>query len=124
MHTALYHGKSLIDGVRKIRVENDDIHAKLMRNYREVPEWWYFLLFWVWRLLLLRWVLWLSVWDKWLIYVRSVDLAYGGTGLGLVFLPIAYKLPSGLIFAMTGQGVRYPTIPVQIIPQTFWQYDI
>ena len=41
VHTALYHGKSLIDGMKKIRVERDDIHAKLMRNYPEVPEWWY-----------------------------------------------------------------------------------
>ena len=45
VHTALYHGKSLMDGVKKIKVENDDIHAKLMRNYREVPEWWYFMVF-------------------------------------------------------------------------------
>ena len=45
VHTALYHGKSLIDGVRKMKVENDDIHAKLMRNYREVPDWWYLMVF-------------------------------------------------------------------------------
>ena len=45
VHTALYHGKSLIDGLRKMRVETDDIHAKLMRNYREVPDWWYFMVF-------------------------------------------------------------------------------
>ena len=30
-----------MDGMKKIRVERDDIHAKLMRNYPEVPEWWY-----------------------------------------------------------------------------------
>ena len=41
VHTALYHGQSLINGMRKIKVERDDIHAKLMRNYPEVPEWWY-----------------------------------------------------------------------------------
>jgi OPT oligopeptide transporter protein len=45
VHTALYHGKSLIDGLRKMKVENDDIHAKLTRNYREVPEWWFFCIF-------------------------------------------------------------------------------
>ena len=45
MHTGLYHGKSLINGLRKKKVENDDIHAKLMRNYREVPEWWYIMVF-------------------------------------------------------------------------------
>ena len=45
VHTALYHGKSLINGLRKMKVEKDDIHAKLMRNYREVPDWWYFMVF-------------------------------------------------------------------------------
>jgi hypothetical protein len=41
VHTALYHGQSLMNGLKKIRIERDDIHAKLMRNYPEVPEWWY-----------------------------------------------------------------------------------
>lgn len=43
VHTALYHGRSLINGVKRIKVEPDDIHAKLMRNYPEVPDWWYML---------------------------------------------------------------------------------
>ena len=30
-----------MNGIKKIRIERDDIHAKLMRNYPEVPEWWY-----------------------------------------------------------------------------------
>lgn len=41
VHTLLYHGQSLLNGVKKMRVESDDIHAKLMRNYPEVPDWWY-----------------------------------------------------------------------------------
>jgi hypothetical protein len=40
-HTALYHGHSLLNGVKRIKVERDDIHAKLMRGYPEVPDWWY-----------------------------------------------------------------------------------
>ncbi|KAI5985970.1 OPT oligopeptide transporter protein-domain-containing protein [Pisolithus albus] len=27
--------------VKRIRVEQDDIHAKIMRNYPDVPDWWY-----------------------------------------------------------------------------------
>jgi hypothetical protein len=48
VHTLLYHGRSLWKGLKRIRVEDDDIHAKLMRHYPEVPDWWYgaaFLLF-------------------------------------------------------------------------------
>ena len=41
VHTALYHGPSLLNGLKRMKVEPDDIHAKLMRNYPEVPEWWY-----------------------------------------------------------------------------------
>ena len=45
IHTILYHSRSLWKGIKKIRVEQDDIHAKLMRNYPEVPDWWYLLAF-------------------------------------------------------------------------------
>lgn len=50
VHTALYHGPALVNGVKRIKVEDDDIHAKLMRSYPEVPDWWYlgvFLFFFV-----------------------------------------------------------------------------
>ena len=42
VHTLLYHGRSLLNGLKNIKVEKDDIHAraKLMRNYPEVPDWW------------------------------------------------------------------------------------
>ena len=94
VHTALYHGKSLIDGMRKIRVERDDIHAKLMRNYPEVPEWWYLSAFCFFfcvaviavevGLLVTLFVLLGQVADC--VLFSFVDLAYGGTGLGLVAL--------------------------------------
>jgi len=45
VHTGLYHGRSLINGTKKIKIEPDNIHAKLMRNYPEVPEWWYAIAF-------------------------------------------------------------------------------
>ena len=41
VHTVLYHGRSLLNGVKKMKVEDDDIHAKLMKNYPETPHWWY-----------------------------------------------------------------------------------
>ncbi len=45
VHTLLYHGRSLLNGFKNMKVEKDDIHAKLMRNYPEVPDWWYLLSF-------------------------------------------------------------------------------
>lgn len=41
VHTALYHGRAFINSVKRIKIEEDGIHAKLMRNYPEVPDWWY-----------------------------------------------------------------------------------
>ena len=45
MHTLPYHGHSLLNGLKNIMVEKDDIHAKFMRNYAEVPDWWYLTVF-------------------------------------------------------------------------------
>lgn len=45
VHTALYHGRALLNGIKRIKTEEDDIHAKLMRNYPEVPDWWYLAFF-------------------------------------------------------------------------------
>ena len=41
VHTLLYHGRTLLHGLTQTRIEKDDIHAKLMRAYPEVPDWWY-----------------------------------------------------------------------------------
>jgi hypothetical protein len=41
VHTALYHGKSILQKLKNVRTETEDVHAKLMRNYPEVPDWWY-----------------------------------------------------------------------------------
>ena len=41
VHTALYHGRTLMNGMQNVRAERDDVHARLMRAYPEVPDWWY-----------------------------------------------------------------------------------
>ena len=45
VHTLLYHSRTLLHGLTQTRIEKDDIHAKLMRAYPEVPDWWYALTF-------------------------------------------------------------------------------
>ncbi len=45
VHTILYYGRTLLNAFKRIRIEKDDIHAKLMRSYPEVPNWWYGLVF-------------------------------------------------------------------------------
>ncbi|KAF8435078.1 OPT oligopeptide transporter protein-domain-containing protein [Boletus edulis BED1] len=105
VHTALYHGRSLINGMKRMRVEPDDIHAKLMRNYPEVPDWWYIVFFVGFFLLM---VVIVEVWHT-TVPVWALLLA--------AFLPVLYVLPSGFIYAMTGQGISLNVL-AQIIPGT------
>lgn len=100
VHTALYHGQSLINGMKKIRVEPDDIHAKLMRNYSEVPEWWYataFCIFFGLAIVAVK----VCVGPLFIplgqmpdcVLLCFVGLAYGGTSLGAVtFCTSSYHL--------------------------------
>lgn len=76
-------------------MEADDIHAKLMRNYPEVPDWWYVISFCVFFSLAIVAV---EVWNTG-VPVWALLLS--------IILPIVYILPSGFIFAMTGQGVSF-----------------
>ncbi|TFK50777.1 OPT superfamily oligopeptide transporter [Heliocybe sulcata] len=105
VHTVLYHGRSLINGIKRIRIEKDDIHAKLMRNYPEVPDWWYLTAF----------VLFFAL------AIVSVEVWHTGVPIWAlllsVLLPIVYVLPSGFIYAMTGQGITLNLL-AQIIPGT------
>lgn len=41
VHTILYHGKAILGQLRRINTAEDDVHVKLMKNYPEVPDWWY-----------------------------------------------------------------------------------
>ncbi|KAJ7594866.1 OPT oligopeptide transporter protein-domain-containing protein [Mycena floridula] len=102
-HTLLYHGKSLLNGIKKMRVESDDIHAKLMRNYPEVPDWWYLTAFGVFFALAIVAV---EVWHT-NVPVWALVLS--------VLLPCIYILPSGFIYAMTGQGITLNII-AQVVP--------
>jgi hypothetical protein len=93
VHTVLYHGRQLYMGIRRIRLEEDDIHTKLMKAYPEVPNWWYAIGFASCFALA---VVAVKVWDTG-VPVWSLLLA--------VALPVVYILPNGFIYAMTGQAV-------------------
>jgi OPT family small oligopeptide transporter len=45
VHTLLYHGKEILARFKDARSQDDDIHAKLMDRYEEVPDWWYGIVF-------------------------------------------------------------------------------
>ncbi|KAG8855931.1 hypothetical protein FRC20_000665 [Serendipita sp. 405] len=103
VHTVLYHGKSLINGIKKIQVEEDDVHAKLMRKYPEVPDSWY------------------TAISIFFFIVAVVCVEVWPTGFPVwtlalsILLPAVYMLPCGFIYAVSGQGVAINLL-AQIIP--------
>ncbi|EJD55068.1 OPT-domain-containing protein [Auricularia subglabra TFB-10046 SS5] len=105
VHTALYHGQSMLNGIKNMRVEKDDIHAKLMRSYPEVPDWWYAVVFVVFFALAIVAV---EHWDTG-VPVWALLLA--------LIIAILYTLPGGFIFALTGQTITLNQV-AQIIPGT------
>ncbi|THG97839.1 hypothetical protein EW026_g4252 [Hermanssonia centrifuga] len=93
VHTILYYGRTLLNAFKRIRIEKDDIHAKLMRSYPEVPNWWYGLVFVVFFCLM---IVANEVWHT--------GLPVWGLILALA-LPSFYTLPAGFIYATSGQSI-------------------
>ena len=92
IHTLLYHGRALLNGLKR-DVEADDVHAKLMRHYHDVPYSWYLTLFCVPFALA---VVMVEVWNTG-IPVWSLVLS--------IALPVIHVLPAGFIYALTGLEV-------------------
>lgn len=45
VHCALYHGKDIYMKLKDARHGGDDVHMRMYRKYRDVPDWWYAVLF-------------------------------------------------------------------------------
>jgi len=107
-HTILYHGKSLTNGFKGIRVEEDDIHAKLMKYYPEVPRGWYT------NLGLGFFIIGAVAVEVWPTKMPVYALALS------ILLAALYMLSSGFIFAVTGQGLAInllaELIPAGLLP--------
>ena len=112
VHTALYHGPSIVKRYKAARGADDDIHSKLMRNYREVPDWWYWIYLAIFAGLSIATVF-VShaagltnrmALTKFCEQVQEVQLPVWGLLLSLA-VSFLYVLPSGYNFAMTSQQV-------------------
>ena len=42
VHTALFHGREIIERAKLARNQDADIHLKMMRKYPDTPNWWYY----------------------------------------------------------------------------------
>jgi hypothetical protein len=103
VHTILYHARAVYNGVKRVQIEDEDVHAKLMRAYPEVPDSWYASICLVFFMTAIVTV---EVWPT--------DMPVWALALS-VLVPAIYLLPCGFIFAVTGQGTSINLL-AEIIP--------
>ncbi|KAI0367875.1 small oligopeptide transporter [Pilatotrama ljubarskyi] len=103
VHTALYFRKQIWVQARRSLSEQPDIHARLMSRYRQVPEWWYSIIFvtmFVFALICIEaWHTQMPVWTLVLALVIS----------------FVYTVPIGMIQAITNQQIGLNVITELII---------
>jgi len=102
VHTILYHGGTIYNGIKHGKVE-EDVHVKLMRAYPEVPDSWYA------SICLLSFAVAVVAVQVW-----PTDMPMWAVALS-VLLPTLYLLPCGYLFATTGQPATINLL-AQIIP--------
>ena len=103
VHTILYHSRTIYNAVKRVQTEDEDVHAKLMRAYPEVPNRWYAsicLAFFIMGIITIE------VWPT--------DMPVWALALSLL-IPALYLIPCGFIFAVTGQPTNINLLG-QIIP--------
>ena len=103
VHTALYHSRMVYNGIKREKIEEEDVHAKLMRAYPEVPNSWYASICLVFFLTA---IVAIEVWPT--------DMPAWALALS-VLVPVIYLIPCGLIYAVTSQMVLINLL-AQIIP--------
>ncbi|KAH7925880.1 OPT oligopeptide transporter [Leucogyrophana mollusca] len=93
MHAILFFRKQIMVLSRRSRREQVDIHAQLMSKYRQVPEWWYVVVF---VIMFALGVISIEVWPT--------HFPVWGFVISLV-LALLYTIPIGMIQAITNQQV-------------------
>ncbi|KAM0314305.1 hypothetical protein ACHAO8_004811 [Botrytis cinerea] len=89
VHTILYEGRTIWRQWKFARDQDYDIHMKLMKKYKDAPDWWYITLGAV--MLALSFVV-ILVWDThfpWWAFIVCVAI------------PVIWTVPVGIIFATT-----------------------
>ncbi|SZF03594.1 unnamed protein product [Blumeria hordei] len=89
VHTILYERKTIWNQMKMARNQEDDCHMRMMKKYKDAPDWWYLATFIV--MLCLSFVV-ILVWDthfKWWAMIICV------------IIPCVFVVPAGIILATT-----------------------
>jgi hypothetical protein len=103
VHVALFYGSDIIARTKDARKEPADVHLKLMRRYKEAPEWWFaaiFVVSFVFGMIASQ------VWDThltWWAYIICI------------FIGVFFILPVGIIQAVTNQQTGLNVVTEMIV---------
>lgn len=89
VHTIIFHGAEIVERWKLARNQDADVHLKMMRKYKDTPNWWYYALFLVLVALSLVTVL---VWDTHLTWWALI-IAF--------LLSIVFLVPIGMVQGIT-----------------------
>jgi OPT family small oligopeptide transporter len=103
MHTFLYFRKQIWTQARRSIHEQPDIHSRLMSRYRQVPEWWYGIIF---VSMFVIGIISIEVWPT--------EMPVWAFILALL-ISFTYVIPIGMIQAITNQQVGLNVITELII---------
>ncbi|GMH28834.1 hypothetical protein Nepgr_030677 [Nepenthes gracilis] len=115
VHVMLFHGREIWEQSKSsFKEKKMDIHTKLMRRYRQVPEWWF------WVILVLNIALTLFACEY---YNSQLQLPWWGVLLacGIAFI---FTLPIGIITAITNQTPGLNIITEYIIGYIYPGYPV
>ena len=101
VHTVLFHGKDIINQL-KLK-EKPDVHMRLMKNYKEVPEWWYLIVF------LIFFGCSIATIDAW-----NTEMPVWCLIIALL-IAIVFLIPVGVIYALTNIAVGLNVVTEFII---------
>ncbi|KAK9097026.1 hypothetical protein Sjap_022523 [Stephania japonica] len=92
-HVALFHGKEIWERFRASHNAKEDIHTRLMKKYKDIPNWWFYSMLLVTFLISLATCIWMK---------DEVQMPWWG----LIFacaLALIFTLPISIITATTNQ---------------------
>ncbi|KAL1817652.1 hypothetical protein ACET3Z_020226 [Daucus carota] len=92
-HVGLFYGREIYARYRASRKEKMDVHTRLMKNYEDIPSWWFHVLLAVTLLVSLS----LTVFMK-----KDIQMPYWGL-IFAAFLAFMFTLPISIITATTNQ---------------------
>ncbi|KAJ1941580.1 hypothetical protein FBU59_003461 [Linderina macrospora] len=90
VYIGLHHGGEIVMRMKQSRSMDEDIHAKLMRKYDEVPKWWYILLF-------------VITFTATIIVCEVYHMMPWTWVLVSVIVPLIFTIPIGIIQAISNQ---------------------